>query len=358
MDNTEEIWKTYPEYSFIEASNLGRVRTKDHYVIRKDGRKQFVKGHILKQLDNGHGYMRVQFGVGCKKVDRYVHRIIASAFIPNPDNLPQVNHKDNNRANNVVGNLEWCSRQYNETYKKNFGTSQTQLFGKQVFAVNLETGKVLRFKSQGGAARQLGISDGGVNRALKGQLRQAGGYLFTENESEITEEKIQEIKSSMYFRGGVIAVNLITQKVFHFKSQHDASCQLGINANDVCAVLKGRLRQAGGYLFTKNTNEITKDKLQEIRNNIKHKAILAINLETQKVLYFKSQRETSRQLRISRESIRSVLKGQRNQISNYYFCYVDENTIKKVREKFGDKLGNEVKELMKKCCNRINKKED
>ena len=351
MDNTEEIWKTYPEFDFIEASNLGRVRTKDHYVMRKDGREQFVKGHILKQRDNGHGYMRVQFGVGCKKVDRYVHRIIAESHIPNPKNLPEVNHRDNNRANNAVSNLEWCTHQYNEAYKKNFGTSQAELLGKTVFAVNLETFKVLHFETQAEVARQLGIETGHINRVLKGKLQQAGGYLFTEDESNITKEKIQKIKSNMHFLGDVIAVNLITQKVFHFKSQHEAGCQLGINANDVCAVLKGRLRQAGGYLFVKNTNEITKDKLQEIMSNIKHKAILAINLETQKVLYFKSQRETSRQLKISRRSICSVLKGQRNQIGNYYFCYVDENAIKNIREKFGDKLANEVKELIKKCCN-------
>jgi hypothetical protein len=68
MDNTEEIWKTYPEYPFIQASNLGRVRMIDRVVMRKDGKKYHIKGYILKQWLDHRGYLFVNFRVNGKKI--------------------------------------------------------------------------------------------------------------------------------------------------------------------------------------------------------------------------------------------------------------------------------------------------
>ena len=270
------IWKPYPDYPFIEANQFGEVRTRDRVVPVKGGSKRLVKGRVLKQSNNGHGYMVVEFSMNNKTVQLYIHRIVASAFIPNPDNLPQVNHKDNNRANNAVSNLEWCDRQYNEAYKKKFGTSQAEVSGKSVFAVNLETLEVLHFETETEAARQLRISVSNINNILKGRHRQAGGYLFVENESEITKEKIQETKNSMHFLGDVIAVNLETFKVLRFVSQSEASKQLGIDNSGINTVLKGKQKKTHGY----------------------------------------------------------------------YFCYANEDAIEKVRDKFGDEVASEVQKIM------------
>lgn len=276
MYEEKAIWRQYPEIPFIEANQFGEIRTRDRYVPVKGGSKRLVKGRVLKQRDSGHGYMVVEFSMNNKTVQLYVHRIVASAFIPNPNNLPQVNHKDNNRTNNAVSNLEWCDRQYNEAYKKKFGTSQAEVSGKSVFAVNLETLEVLHFETESEASRQLRISVSNINSVLMGRRRQAGGYLFVENESEITEEKIQEAKNSMHFLGGVIAVSLETFKVLRFVSQSEASKQLGIDNS----------------------------------------------------------------------SINTVLKGKQKKTHGYYFCYTNEDAIEKVREKFGDEVANEVQKIM------------
>lgn len=181
MTNTEEqeIWKTYPEYPWIEASNLGRIRTKDRYVKCKNGSKRFYKGHILKQWDNGHGYMCVAIYSSGKIADLYVHRIVATCFIPNPNGYLEVNHKDNNPRNNAVSNLEWCTRQYNSDYKKNFGTTSAEVLGQPAIAVNPETSEVFWFESQSEAARQLGVNRKHVNSVIKGTRNKTGGYWFT-----------------------------------------------------------------------------------------------------------------------------------------------------------------------------------
>lgn len=245
----EVVWKTYPEFPFIEVSQFGDVRTKDRYVKCKDGSKRLIKGRILKQHDNGHGYMQVEFSINNKTVNLYVHRIVAICFIPNPNNYPVVNHIDNDRTNNAVSNLEWCTKEYNEAYKKNFGTSQVEVSGRPVFAVNLETLEILWFESESEAARQLGVSVGSVNSVLQGKRIQIGGYWFTEDKNEITKEKLQEIKSNMHFLGSVIAINLSDFKVLHFRSQSETSCQLGIDNSKINTVVKGKQNKTQGWWF-------------------------------------------------------------------------------------------------------------
>lgn len=243
------IWKQYPDYPFIEANQFGEIRMTDRWVTCKNGSKRLIKGRVLKQYLYPNGYMFVCFGLNGRRITLLVHRVIATCFLPNPNNYPVVNHKDNNRANNAVSNLEWCSREYNEAYKRNFGTSQAQIQGHLVFAVELKTGKVLRFESQHEAARELGVWQQDVYHVVKGKQKTAGGYLFAENESEITEEKVQEIKANMRFFGGVIAVDLETFTVLRFDSQAEAARQLGVNHGHISDVINGKRNKTGGCWF-------------------------------------------------------------------------------------------------------------
>ena len=179
MANKENVvWKTYPEYPFIQANQFGEVRTLDRYVTCKNGVKRFVKGHVLKQCKIRGGYLCVSTRVNGRHINLQVHRIIASCFLPNPDNLPEVNHKDCNRTNNNVSNLEWCTRQYNITYKEKYGISAAEVLGRPVFAVNLATLKVLHFESQHEAGRQLEVDQSNITKVLKGRYKTAGNFWF------------------------------------------------------------------------------------------------------------------------------------------------------------------------------------
>ena len=99
----EEVWKPIFDYSDYQVSNLGRIRSLKRY-------------KILKQYTNSFGYKSVnltKFGISKSFA---IHRLVAKAFIPNPNKYPCVNHKDENPSNNCVSNLEWCTYQYNNTY--------------------------------------------------------------------------------------------------------------------------------------------------------------------------------------------------------------------------------------------------
>jgi len=182
MNDKKEIWRTYPEFNFIQGSNLGQVRTIDRWVMCGK-HEQFVKGRVLKQQLDKDGYLRVGFMVNGKKVRRGVHRIVAQTFIPNPNNLPEVNHKDNDPASNCVSNLEWCTGKYNIEYREKYGKA----LNRPVIAINLTTLEVSRFRSQHEAGRELGVNQGHITEVIRGKRKKTGGYWFTNADNTAVE---------------------------------------------------------------------------------------------------------------------------------------------------------------------------
>lgn len=176
-----EVWKDVPEYEGLyQVSNLGRVRSLDRIVkIRhKNGcvTTRNLKGKIIKlHLDIQTNYLTVNLCVNCKSRTKTTHRLVAQTFIPNPENKPEVNHKDGNIINNNVNNLEWCTRSENEIHKykvlNHKGVSLGRC-GKRVKC--LETGRV--FNSFLNAAHELKINASSISRACQGKRKTAGGY--------------------------------------------------------------------------------------------------------------------------------------------------------------------------------------
>jgi len=114
MMNEKEIWKPVKNYEgYYEVSNLGRVKRLERIQVYSDGRTQTLKEHICKGSVTTCGYLRIALTKNKKRIGKYIHTLVAQAFIPNPNNLHEVNHKDYNKKNNCVDNLEWCTHQEN-----------------------------------------------------------------------------------------------------------------------------------------------------------------------------------------------------------------------------------------------------
>lgn len=264
-----EIWKAHPECAGIEVSTLGGVRTLDRVTSSED-RTWFTKGRILKQHDNGKGYLMVNIPVDEKWINKSVHRLVAQTFIKNTDNLPQVNHKDCDRMNNNVSNLEWCTASYNNQYREKYGISRAESLGHPVFAINLDTMEVSRFRSQGEAGRALGVDYSNITKVIKGKYKQANGYWFTEDDGngiEIDKDKLNDIMDGVRFRQGVFAINLTTLEVSQFRSQAEAGRNLGVYQSSINKVIKGTQKTAHGYWFTNDDGhavDVVKSKLHDI----------------------------------------------------------------------------------------------
>lgn len=115
--NEIEIWKPIKEYEGLyEVSNYGRVRSLDHDQIQMSQYGKYIKKHFIGQIvkphNNGYGYQYVSLN-NMKRKNHYIHRLVADAFLDNPDGLKEVNHIDYDKMNNHVSNLEWISRKEN-----------------------------------------------------------------------------------------------------------------------------------------------------------------------------------------------------------------------------------------------------
>lgn len=188
-----EIWKSHPDIPEIEVSTLGRVRTLDRMVYGKN-RTYLKKGHVLNQYD-ARGYLQVSIKVDGKWNKKYIHRLVAQAFIDNPEKLPEINHKDCDITNNNVNNLEWCSRSYNIQYREKFG----EALGHPVFAINLDTNEVSHFRSQNEASRVLGLHQQNINAVIKGRIKHNGGYWFVSDDGHA----VDIVKSNLHDVGGI-----------------------------------------------------------------------------------------------------------------------------------------------------------
>lgn len=116
-----DTWFTCKGYEgYLEVTKCGKVRSLDRYVPFRGGTKLCIGKVLVPQKDRG-GYMKVSPCLNNKRVVGCVHRLVAKTFLDNFENLPEVNHKDCDKENNNVSNLEWCSRQDNQRHAKENG---------------------------------------------------------------------------------------------------------------------------------------------------------------------------------------------------------------------------------------------
>ena len=160
-----------------------------NYTITDDGRVFSLnymhtgKKKELKPQKNINGYNRMELSIEGKKKKFMVHRLVALAFIPNPDNLPEVNHKDENKTNNMVGNLEWCSIKYNNTYGTRLErVSKIQLNRKDKSRPVKQFTKdgvfIKEYPSMHEVERQTGFYYSHIGKCCKGRYKQAYGYIW------------------------------------------------------------------------------------------------------------------------------------------------------------------------------------
>ena len=190
----EEIWKDIKGYKGeYQVSNKGRIRSLDRYKYQK-GRyglmKRIYKGKILKFDNDKDGYCIVKLR---HKIAKRVHRLVAQAFINNPYNKPQINHKDGNKQNNDVNNLEWVTAQENTIHAYNTGLIHYHVRkkgnlssnSKKRLQIDKKTGKTINeYSCAAEAERKTGIKKQNIADCCKGKRKTAGGYIWRYKEEQ------------------------------------------------------------------------------------------------------------------------------------------------------------------------------
>lgn len=173
----KEIWKNVKDYEGLyQISNLGRVRS----LPRKGTFKDI---HILKLQKKNSGYIEVSFTKNYIKKAKKVHRLVAEAFIPNPENKPQVNHIDGNKQNNCVDNLEWCTEKYNMQEASRLGLikriiGKNHHASKKVNQYNLQGNFIKQWDCLSDITRKLGFNFKNISACCKHKRNMAYGYIW------------------------------------------------------------------------------------------------------------------------------------------------------------------------------------
>ena len=158
-----EIWRPVKGYEgFYEVSNCGKVRSVSHEV-KSRYKTRITTGKLLKQIEDKDGYYKVSLSKNNIRRSKFVHRLVAEAFLENPNMFPVINHKDENKKNNKVENLEFCTVAYNTAYNNSL-LKRAKKRSKPIKAV--KGNEVLFFDSIAEAGKILGVKHGNISGCL------------------------------------------------------------------------------------------------------------------------------------------------------------------------------------------------
>lgn len=231
-----EQWKPIEGYGGkYEVSDLGRVR---------QGEKS------VNQYKDGKGYLRVSLYKDGAERNVKVHRLVALAFIPNPDNLPMVNHKDEVKTNNRVENLEWCDNKYN----CNYGTIKERLDATRRRCPVIGTdkdGNEHRFSSIQEAATYVGGKMPCISaccRKVQGK-HNAYGYQWRYEDEELNRNYAERAERTRKTHDKPVIATDKDGKEFYFHSIKEATEKTGVDRTSVIGCCKGYAgrHHAGGY---------------------------------------------------------------------------------------------------------------
>lgn len=250
----KEEWKDVNGYEGLyRVSNLGRL-----YSVRRNKFMSFY---------DQHGYKRLKIEKNGKEQDFAIHRLVAFAFLPNPDNLPFINHKDEDKENNRVSNLEWCTAKYNSNYSLSKPVAQYTKKGELV-AVYLSAKE---------ASKWTGIDDATIGCVVCGlRAKSAGGFLWR----FIEKGQYVDVNNMAYFTGLPFKrifkdcrrpVRQYTKEGIFVREYQSASDAGKANPNtsqgSISSVCNKAYKTAGGYIWC-HSHDV--ERIKEIESLRKH----------------------------------------------------------------------------------------
>lgn len=169
----EETWKDIPNYEGLyQVSNLGRVKSLKRFK-NNHGAKQLVEEKIKSVEMSNSGYLQVCLYKNGKGNLKYIHKLVANTFLENPNNYPCINHKDENKANNKLSNLEFCNYEYNNSYGMAFKNRLTPINQYDKNGIFLK-----KWESISRVEKELEISHNNIISCCKKRRKTAGGFIW------------------------------------------------------------------------------------------------------------------------------------------------------------------------------------
>ena len=244
----KEIWKDIEGYEgYYQVSNIGRIKSLSREKIMPNGTLCFTKERILNLNKNINGYMSISLYKNNKRETFRIHRLVAIAFIQNPNNLPDVNHKDENKENNCVDNLEWCDK----TYNNNYGTKkqrQIDTRSKNVYQYTLDGVLIKKWKSVKEAS-ECGYDYNCIYKCVtnKNNIHKNSYWSYEFLEKEYIINKL----SKQLNKRKIIQYNKNSEFIKIWNCVDDIKNELGYDKSCINECLNGKRKYFHNFIFKK-----------------------------------------------------------------------------------------------------------
>ena len=229
----KEEWRDVVGYEGrYMVSSMGRVYSCPNHMHN---------GMILNADKYQNGYYRVALSKHCQKKYVMIHRLVAEAFLPNPNNYPFVNHKDESRTNNCVENLEWCTPKYNSNYgrvSKENRIANCKL-GRPVVQMTLDSKDIAIFPSLGEAGRSVGVSASNIREACIGNVQTSAGFKWRYADNKTPHNRPKKV--AQYTLDGKCVVV--------FPSVKSAAESVGSSMFGIKEACLGRRKTSHGFMW-------------------------------------------------------------------------------------------------------------
>lgn len=172
-----ELWKDIQDYNGVyQISNTGKVKSLKRTIIKKSGILNPISEKIRKTHKTTAGYEYVVLSFKNKHKTLLIHRLVAEHFLENPKKLQCINHKDENKSNNYVDNLEWCNYQYNNTYKNIHLRRNLDNIAQKVIQYDLDMNEIKRWNTIIEAANMYNIQSSNIVKCCLHQRNHVSGF--------------------------------------------------------------------------------------------------------------------------------------------------------------------------------------
>jgi hypothetical protein len=262
LENFEgEVWKDFSLNDIYQLSNYGRLKIKERIEIipTKRSNKPYT-AHFsakIKKPQLGKHYYMASITINGKQKNMTIHRMVCMTFHDNPNNLPEINHKDENKLNNMAENLEWCNRLYNVRYGTGIKRMAVKMKNrkdqsKKVYQFDFKGNLVAEFPSASEASRILGVTMMSIVGVCLGKRFSIKGYIwsYNKNKTEIMD-RISKMNNS--YRSSVY--NIICQYsldgkfIAEYENVTNAANKSGVKACYISRCLHNKRKSGGGYIW-------------------------------------------------------------------------------------------------------------
>ena len=344
----DEEWRDIVGYNgMYQVSNKGRIRSFKY--------RNTKETYVLKQMINKKGYLIVGLSKNGKRKTVIVHRIVAQAFIPNPNKYPQINHKDENKTNNNIDNLEWCTNSYNH----NFGTHNERVglanTGKERTQESRERYKksqerrrdkiayrILQYDLNGvfikewrcafDIEKELGFQRSTIRDCCNQKTKTFKGYIWR-YKTENYPLKISQINNKNL--KPVCQYNLKAEFIRDFRSINEAGRITGINPSCIRGCCRGKNKSAGDFLWKYKDDSKKVEPYHRIRiQGVAHhsaKAVLQFSTTNEFIKEWGYINEASRELGISAAAICACCKMKLKTAGGFIWRYKCESGDKIIK---------------------------